>query len=148
MTEPMLHTTCCIVGGGPAGMMAGLLLARAGIDVVVLEKHKDFFRDFRGDTIHPSTFELMHELGMLEEFLQLPHQEVTEIGAHFNNQFFRMADFTRLNVAKPALGFMPQWEFLNFLRQKAKRFDGFHLLMQADAQKLLKENGRVVGLEA
>lgn len=147
MTETTLHTTCCIAGGGPAGMMAGFLLARAGIEVVVLEKHKDFFRDFRGDTIHPSTFELMHELGMLEEFLQLPHQEVTEIGAHFNNQFFRMADFSHLNVAKPALGFMPQWEFLNFLRQKAERYKNFHLLMEANAQKLLKENERVVGVE-
>ena len=148
MTETTLHTTCCIAGGGPAGMMVGFLLARAGIDVVVLEKHKDFFRDFRGDTIHPSTFELMHELGLLDEFLQLPHQEVTEIGAHFNNQFFRMADFSRLNVAKPALGFMPQWEFLNFLHEKAQRYKGFHLLLEADAQKLVRKDGRVVGVEA
>ena len=148
MTETTLHTTCCIAGGGPAGMMVGFLLARAGIDVVVLEKHKDFFRDFRGDTIHPSTFELMHELGLLEEFLQLPHQEVTEIGAHFSNQFFRMADFSHLNVAKPALGFMPQWEFLNFLRQKAERYKRFHLLLEADAQKLVREDGKVVGVEA
>src|SRR5215203_2461081 len=109
MTETMLHTTCCIVGGGPAGMMAGLLLARAGIDVIVLEKHDDFFRDFRGDTIHPSTFQLIHELGMLDEFLKLPHQELKELGATFDNRFLKLADFTNLPVAKPALGLMPQW---------------------------------------
>src|SRR5215216_3218578 len=144
MTETTIHTTCCIAGGGPAGMMAGFLLARAGIDVIVLEKHEDFFRDFRGDTIHPSTFELMHELGLLEEFLEVPHQEVTELGAHFNDRFYRMADFSHLPVAKPALGFMPQWDFLNFLKRKAQGYKSFHLLMKADAQKLLKENGRVV----
>ena len=129
MADTSLTTTCCIAGGGPAGMMAGLLLARAGIDVIILEKHADFFRDFRGDTLHPSTFQLISELGMLDEFLKLPHQEVTELGAVFNNRLLKLADFSHLPVAKPALGLMPQWDFLNFLQKKATQYDHFHLLL-------------------
>jgi hypothetical protein len=127
-----LHTTCCIVGGGPAGMMTGFLLARAGIDVIVLEKHKDFFRDFRGDTIHPSTFQLMHELGLLEDFLRVPHQEVSSLSAIFNGHMVHLADFSHLKVARPVIGLMPQWDFLNFIVGQAARYDSFSLIRQAD----------------
>lgn len=119
------RTTCCIVGGGPAGIMTGFLLARAGIEVIVLEKHADFNRDFRGDTIHPSTFELMHELGLLEEFLKVPHQEIGHLKGIFNDTEIEIADFTTLNVAKPAVGIMPQWDFLNFVAKQAKQYKPF-----------------------
>src|SRR6266480_7326416 len=117
-----LETRCVIVGGGPAGMMAGYLLARAGIEVVMLEKHADFTRDFRGDTIHPSTLELMHELGLLEEFLRLPHQELREIRGIFNGHAVPIADFSRLPTQCKFIAFMPQWDFLNFLASHAKQF--------------------------
>lgn len=148
MTSTSFTTTCCISGGGPAGMMAGLLLARAGIDVMVLEKHADFFRDFRGDTIHPSTFQLMHELDMLDDFLNVPHQEIQTLGARFNGRFLQLADFSHLGVAKPALGLMPQWDFLNFLKDRAKAYPHFHLLMQTKAVDLLKQDERIVGVKA
>ena len=148
MKEISFSTSCCIVGGGPAGMMMGLLLARAGIDVIVLEKHQDFFRDFRGDTIHPSTFELVHELGLLEEFLKIPHQEVKMLGARFNDEFIQMADFSHLKVAKPALGLMPQWDFLNFLREKASIYKNFRLLMEAKFTELIIENDTIKGITA
>src|SRR5438034_7599030 len=115
MPGEKININCCIAGGGPAGMMAGFLLARAGIEVIILEKHADFFRDFRGDTIHPSTFELMSELGFLDEFLKIPHQEVSEIGVMFDERFLKIADFTKLATPVPALGLMPQWDFLNFI---------------------------------
>src|ERR1700719_4232056 len=115
-----LQTQCCIVGGGPAGMMLGFLLARAGIEVVVLEKHADFNRDFRGDTIHPSTLELMHELGLLDEFLKLPHQEFSQLRGIFNGLLAPMADFSRLPTRCKFIAFMPQWDFLNFLSERAK----------------------------
>src|ERR1043166_4322255 len=117
-----LQTRCVIAGGGPAGMMAGYLLARAGVQVAVLEKHADFNRDFRGDTIHPSTLELMHELGLLEEFLKLPHQELREIRGIFNGHPVPMADFSRLPTHCKFIVFMPQWDFLNFLSSQAKHF--------------------------
>jgi 2-polyprenyl-6-methoxyphenol hydroxylase-like FAD-dependent oxidoreductase len=142
------QTTCCIVGGGPAGVMLGFLLARAGVDVLVLEKHKDFFRDFRGDTIHPSTLELMHELGLLDEFLRQPHQELCEISVHFGEQIVHIADLTHLPTHCKFLAFMPQWDFLNFLSTHASGFPGFRLRMEAEATDLMLENDRVVGVVA
>jgi 2-polyprenyl-6-methoxyphenol hydroxylase-like FAD-dependent oxidoreductase len=143
-----LQTRCVIVGGGPAGMMAGYLLARAGVPVVVLEKHADFNRDFRGDTIHPSTLELMSELGLLEEFLKLPHQELRELRAIVNGQAVPAADFTKLPTRCKFIAFMPQWDFLNFLSSHAKRFPTFQLYMEAEVVDLLMEDSRVVGVRA
>jgi 2-polyprenyl-6-methoxyphenol hydroxylase-like FAD-dependent oxidoreductase len=145
-TPADIRTRCVIAGGGPAGMMAGYLLARAGVDVVVLEKHADFFRDFRGDTIHPSTLELMHELGLLDEFLKLPHQELREIRGVFNGHPVPMADFSRLPTHCKFIAFMPQWDFLNFLATQAKRFPTFALHMQHEVVDLLFENDRVAGV--
>src|SRR3989440_264266 len=142
------ETRCVIVGGGPAGMMAGFLLARAGVDVAVLEKHADFCRDFRGDTIHPSTLEVMHELGLLEEFLKLPHQELREIRGIFNGHPVPMADFSRLPTRCKFIAFMPQWDFLNFLAAQAKRFPTFALRMQHEVVDLLFENDSVTGVRA
>lgn len=140
--------TCCVVGGGPAGVMLGFLLARAGVDVIVLEKHKDFFRDFRGDTIHPSTLELMHELGLLEEFLRQPHQELRQIEAHFGDQVVHIADFSQLPTHCKFIAFMPQWDFLNFIAAHVRRLPGFHLRMGAEVTDLLFEGDRVVGVKA
>jgi 2-polyprenyl-6-methoxyphenol hydroxylase-like FAD-dependent oxidoreductase len=136
------------VGGGPAGMMTGYLLARAGVEVAVLEKHADFNRDFRGDTIHPSTLELMHELGLLEEFLKLPHQELREIRGVFNGHPVAIADFSRLSTRCKFIAFMPQWDFLNFLSGQAKRFPTFALHMQHEVVDLSFDNGRVAGVRA
>src|ERR1044071_4550704 len=143
-----LQTRCVIVGGGPAGMMTGYLLARAGVPVVVLEKHADFNRDFRGDTIHPSTLELMYELGLLEEFLKLPHQELRELRAVVNGQIVPAADFTKLPTRCKFIAFMPQWDFLNFLSSHAKRFPAFQLYMETEAVDLLLEGSRVTGVRA
>jgi 2-polyprenyl-6-methoxyphenol hydroxylase-like FAD-dependent oxidoreductase len=143
-----LQTRCVIAGGGPAGIMAGYLLARAGVPVIVLEKHADFFRDFRGDTIHPSTLELMHELGLLEEFLKLPHQELRELRAVVNDQVVPAADFTKLPTRCKFIAFMPQWDFLNFLSSHAKRFAMFQLYMEAEVVDLLTGDSRVVGVRA
>ncbi len=139
---------CVVVGGGPAGMMTGYLLARGGVDVVVLEKHADFNRDFRGDTIHPSTLELMHELGLLEDFLKLPHQELREIRGNFNGHTVPIADFSRLPTRCKFIAFMPQWDFLNFLSARAKQFPTFALHMQHEVVDLVFENDRVVGVRA
>jgi 2-polyprenyl-6-methoxyphenol hydroxylase-like FAD-dependent oxidoreductase len=138
---------CCIAGGGPAGMMLGLLLARAGVDVLVLEKHADFLRDFRGDTIHPSTLEVMHELGLLDDFLALPHQELRELSAQVGDARVPIADFTHLPTRCKFVAFMPQWDFLDFLVARAARYPSFRLWMRAEATGLLEESGRVVGLE-
>jgi 2-polyprenyl-6-methoxyphenol hydroxylase-like FAD-dependent oxidoreductase len=147
-TSEQLQTRCVIVGGGPAGMMAGYLFARAGVPVAVLEKHADFFRDFRGDTIHPSTLELMHELGLLDEFLKQPHQEVRELRAVVNGQAVPIADFTKLPTHCKFIAFMPQWDFLNFVSSRAKRFPTFQLHMQTEVVDLLMENQRVIGVRA
>src|SRR3984885_1252028 len=143
-----LHTTCCIVGGGPAGMMTGFLLARSGIEVIVLEKHKDFFRDFRGDTIHPSTFNLMDELGLLKEFLKVPHQDYKEMSVSVEKTMVKVADFSHLKIAHPFIGMMPQWDFLNFLVSEAKAYPAFKLIMEAEVKGLIEENGAVKGLKA
>jgi 2-polyprenyl-6-methoxyphenol hydroxylase-like FAD-dependent oxidoreductase len=143
-----LQTRCVIAGGGPAGMMAGYLLARAGVQVAVLEKHADFNRDFRGDTIHPSTLELMHELGLLDEFLKQPHQEVQRLSAVVNGQAVPVADFTRLPTRCKFIAFMPQWDFLNFLSRHAKRFPTFQLYMETEVVDVLMEGSRVIGVRA
>ncbi|MGE7469982.1 FAD-dependent oxidoreductase [Bosea sp. NPDC003192] len=141
-------TTCCIAGGGPAGMMLGFLLARAGVDVIVLEKHADFLRDFRGDTIHPSTMQVMHELGLLDEFLKLPHVREDDLVARFGNEDITVADFSHLPVRAPFIAFMPQWDFLDFLADHGRANPNFRLLMQTKASGLIVEKGRVVGLAA
>src|SRR6266481_2515324 len=143
-----IRTRCVIVGGGPAGMMAGYLLARAGVDVAVLEKHADFNRDFRGDTIHPSTLELMHELGLLDEFLKLPHQEFSRLRGIFNGHIADIADFSRLPTHCKFIAFMPQWDFLNFFASKANAFPSFALHMQHEVVDLIVEGDRVVGVRA
>src|SRR5690606_5228213 len=126
-----IQTTCAIAGGGPAGLMLGYLLARTGVDVVVIEKHADFLRDFRGDTIHPSTLEVMRELGLVDDFLKLPHTRAPNLSAEMGGRTVTIADFSRLPVENRFIAFMPQWDFLNFLATKAKEFPNFRLLMQA-----------------
>ena len=148
MPNTTIATKCCIAGGGPAGMMLGFLLARAGVNVAVLEKHADFFRDFRGDTIHPSTLELMAELGLLDEFLKLPHQKVDRLTALIGAERVRMIDLTHLPTRCKYIALMPQWDFLNFLAARGKRYPTFDLHMKAEATDLIEEGGRVVGLRA
>ncbi|HEY6806659.1 MAG TPA: FAD-dependent oxidoreductase [Pyrinomonadaceae bacterium] len=141
----MMQTQCCIAGGGPAGMMLGLLLARAGVDVIVLEKHNDFLRDFRGDTIHPSTLELMHELGILDDFLKRPHQEVTLLAGQIGDDTIPIGDFTHLPTKCKFLALMPQWEFLDFLSGHAKTYPTFHLMMNAQVTDLISEGDEIKG---
>ena len=129
-------------------MMLGFLLARAGVDTIVLEKHADFFRDFRGDTIHPSTLELMYELHLLEEFLRCPHQKVTELSGQIGDEFVTIADFTHVPTHCKFLALMPQWDFLNFLKDQASRYATFHLRMQAEVTDLIQEKGSIVGVRA
>ena len=143
-----MSVRCCIAGGGPAGMMLGLLLARAGVDVVVLEKHADFLRDFRGDTIHPSTLEVVYELGLLERLLTLPHQKVSRINGQFGDLALTVADFSSLSTHCRYVAFMPQWDFLNFLAEEAARYSTFQLRRQADVTDLIEESDSVVGLRA
>jgi len=148
MPSASLTTTCCIAGGGPAGMMLGFLLARAGVKVTVLEKHADFLRDFRGDTIHPSTLELMHELGLLDEFLKLPHSRVERLSGQIGDTTIHLADFTHLPTHCKFIALMPQWDFLDFLSVQGKRYPAFDLHMRTEATELIEEGGRVVGVKA
>src|SRR3954469_21734204 len=143
-----VETRCCIAGGGPAGIVLGYLLARAGIDVVILEKHADFFRDFRGDTIHPSTLEVVYELGLLEEFLKLPHQEIREFAGMFGDESIPLADLTHLPTHCKFLGFMPQWDFLDFFSDQGKKYPQFHLLMEAEVTDLIIAGNNIVGVKA
>ncbi|MFN0192419.1 MAG: FAD-dependent oxidoreductase [Aestuariivirga sp.] len=143
-----IKTDVCISGGGPAGLMLGLLLARAGVAVIVLEKHSDFLRDFRGDTIHPSTMEVLHELGLLEQFLKLPHQPVHELTAQFSEERIQIASFSKLPVKAPYIAMIPQWDFLNFLATQAHAFPKFDLLMRTEATGLIQSGGNVSGVRA
>src|SRR5690349_14878753 len=143
-----MKVRCCIVGGGPAGMMLGYLLGRAGIDVVVLEKHADFFRDFRGDTVHPSTLQVMDELGLIDGFLKLPHQRLQRMEGMFGGETVRLADLGRLHVKYPFIAFMPQWDFLNFLRESGKRFASLKVMMSTEAVDLLRDGERITGVKA
>ncbi len=143
-----LRVQCAIAGGGPAGMVLGFLLARAGIEVVVLEKHADFLRDFRGDTIHPSTLELLHELGLLEDFLQLPHQVEEELQAEVGDLRLTFADFRHLPTRCKFIAFMPQWDFLQFFAERAAALPTFRLELQAEAVDLMRADGRVSGIAA
>jgi 2-polyprenyl-6-methoxyphenol hydroxylase-like FAD-dependent oxidoreductase len=143
-----ISVRCCIAGGGPAGMMLGFLLARAGVSVAVLEKHADFLRDFRGDTIHPSTLEIMYELGLLDEFLDRPHQETRSLSGQVGDDVIQLADFAHLPTHCKFIAFMPQWDFLNFIAEHAKLYPHFQLHMEAEATDLVQEAGSVVGLRA
>ena len=148
MAAEMMSVRCCIAGGGPAGMMLGLLLARAGVDVLVLEKHADFLRDFRGDTLHPSTLEVMHELGLLEGLLGLPHQKVTRLRGQFGDLALTVADFSHLRTQCRFIAFMPQWDFLNFLAKEGGRYPTFQLRMRTEVTDLIEEAGVIVGVRA
>ena len=143
-----IKATCCVAGGGPAGMMLGFLLARAGISAVVLEKHADFLRDFRGDTVHPSTLEVIHELGLLDEFLKLPHSIVRQISLQIGDDRVVIGHFEHLPVRCKFVALMPQWDFLNFIADHGKRYTAFDLRMCTEATDLIEEAGRVVGLRA
>jgi len=148
MNSSTLQTTCCVAGGGPAGIMAGFLLARTGVRTVVLERHRDFFRDFRGDTIHPSTLQIMHELGLLDEFLKLPHEKVRSLRLLIGDTEIQVADFGHLPSVCKYIALMPQWDFLNFLAEQGRRYPGFDLHMETEATDLIVEGDRVVGLRA
>src|SRR5689334_8346157 len=148
MATETITTSCVIAGGGPAGMVCGFLLARAGVDVLVLEKHADFLRDFRGDTIHPSTLELMHELGLLADFLARPHQEAVQLKGVVGDNEVTVADFSHLPTHCRFVALMPQWDFLNFLAERGRRYPAFHLRMQAQVTDLIEDGGRVVGVRA
>lgn len=140
------ETELCVVGGGPAGMMCGYLFARAGVKTIVLEKHADFLRDFRGDTVHPSTLDLFDELGLLDALLKRPHDRITDVGAVVGGVEFRIADFSHLPGRGKFIALMPQWEFLNFLAGEARKLPAFALRMECEAVDLIDEDGRVVGV--
>jgi 2-polyprenyl-6-methoxyphenol hydroxylase-like FAD-dependent oxidoreductase len=148
MASAAMETSCCVVGGGPAGIMLGYLLARRGVEVTVLEKHQDFFRDFRGDTVHPSTLEVLKELGLLDEFLKLPHQRVESVGLVIGDSTFEVADFRHLPTFCKFVALMPQWDFLNFLSSHAKSLPSFRLLMKHEAADLMIDGDRIVGVVA
>src|SRR5579859_614051 len=144
----IIRTHCCIVGGGPAGMMLGYLLGRAGVETLVLEKHADFFRDFRGDTVHPSTLQVMDELGLIDGFLKLPHQQLQKMDGKFGDESVRVADLGRLDVKYPFIAMMPQWDFLNFLRESGRRFPPLKVMMNTSATDLVWSGEQVVGVVA
>ncbi len=146
--ETTLRVRCCIAGGGPAGMMLGFLLARAGVEVVVLEKHGDFLRDFRGDTVHPSTLELIAELGLLDDFLARPHQELPQLSGVINGNPVTIADFAHLPTRCRFIVLMPQWDFLNFLAEHGRRYPAFRVLMRAEVTELIEAGGRIAGVRA
>jgi 2-polyprenyl-6-methoxyphenol hydroxylase-like FAD-dependent oxidoreductase len=146
MSPRTLRTQCCIAGGGPAGMMAGYILARAGIDVIVLEKHADFLRDFRGDTVHPSTMQAMWELGLLDRFLQRPHTELAQLSGRIGEDVIQVADFRHLPTRAKFITIMPQWDFLNFLVEAGAAYPQFKLKMQAEATDIIEQSGRVCGV--
>ena len=148
MEDEQVKVRCCMAGGGPAGMMLGYLLARAGVDVLVLEKHADFLRDFRGDTVHPSTLEIMHELGLLEDFLRCPHQELARIAAQIGETRVWVADFSHLPTQAKFIALMPQWDFLNFLARRGRAYPSFKVRMQAEVVELIQHNGTVIGVRA
>lgn len=149
MSDPeVIHAQCCVAGGGPAGMMLGLLLARAGVEVVVLEKHADFLRDFRGDTVHPSTLEVVHELGWLDDFLGRPHHQARELEANFAGHEFPIGDFTHMPTRCKFVALMPQWDFLDFLNAHAKAFPTFKLCTRAQVTELIEDGDRVTGVRA
>ena len=148
MSASDITTQVCVVGGGPAGMMTGLLMARKNINVTVLEKWPDFFRDFRGDTIHPSTLTILDELTILDDFLKLPHNKTKKLGAQIGTEFFEIADFSHLKVKCPYIAFIPQWDFLNFIAREAKKYSNFNLMMGTEAVDLIKKEGVVVGVKA
>jgi 2-polyprenyl-6-methoxyphenol hydroxylase-like FAD-dependent oxidoreductase len=142
-----MDAQCCIAGGGPAGVVLGFLLARAGVETIVLEKHGDFLRDFRGDTIHPATLEIMYELGLLEDLLRRPHQEYPHVSAKFGDVAVKVADFAHLPTHCKFIALMPQWDFLNFVSEQGRRYPGFHLRMNSEVSELLEENGNVIGVK-
>ena len=139
-----LTVQCCIAGGGPAGMMLGYLLGRAGVRTIILEKHADFLRDFRGDTVHPSTLQIMRELGLLEAFLKLPHSRIGAFSAEIGHHSFKVADFERVPTACRFIALMPQWDFLNFLMDRGRRFAALQVMMSAQVTGLIAAAGRVM----
>jgi 2-polyprenyl-6-methoxyphenol hydroxylase-like FAD-dependent oxidoreductase len=142
-----LHVQCCIAGGGPAGMMLGYLLGRAGVSTVVLEKHADFLRDFRGDTVHPSTLMIMHELGLIDDFLKLPHSEIRALSAEIGDTCVKVADFSRIAAPCRFVALMPQWDFLNFLAERGSRFPALKIKMSAEVTGVIQNAGRVAGIQ-
>ena len=146
--DGVIETRCCIAGGGPAGMMLAFLLARMGVEVVVLERHADFLRDFRGDTIHPSTLDIVYELGLLGEFLKRSHQEVRELAGQVGPDIVTIADFRHLPTHCKFLALMPQWDFLDFLNQHAQQYPGFRLIMEAEVTNLIEDDGTIIGVRA
>jgi 2-polyprenyl-6-methoxyphenol hydroxylase-like FAD-dependent oxidoreductase len=148
MATETIETGCCVVGGGPAGVMLGYLLARGGVPVTLLEKHRDFFRDFRGDTVHPSTLEVMYELGLLEDFLKLPHQELSSVNGVFGDYTFQVASLRRVPTHCKFVALMPQWDFLNFLSSRAQKFSSFTLKMEHEVVDLIDDTGQLSGVRA